>query len=44
MIARCKETQKVFGGYTDLLWDALEEGKHEKGNGNSFIFSVRDKN
>jgi len=28
MIARCKETQKIFGGFTDLNWEDLEEGKH----------------
>lgn len=32
----------VFGGYTDISWASTGEGK--KGDGNTFIFSVRDNN
>ena len=31
---------KIFGGYTDIPWK--ERGGYEKGNGNSFLFSLRD--
>jgi hypothetical protein len=31
---------KVFGGYTDISWQS--SGGYKTGNGNSFIFSLRD--
>ena len=34
------EKGKVFGAYTDILWSSKKGWK--SGNGNSFIFSLRD--
>ena len=31
---------KVFGAYTDISWTSIKGYKN--GNGNSFIFSLRD--
>ena len=31
---------KVFGGYTDISWQ--KNGDWKDGNGNSFVFSLRD--
>ena len=31
---------KIFGGYTDIPWEGT--GEFVKGNGNSFIYSLRD--
>ena len=31
---------KVFGAYTDISW--LSNGEYKNGNGNTFIFSLRD--
>ena len=31
---------KVFGGYTDIPWQ--DNGGCKNGNGNSFVFSLRD--
>ena len=31
---------KVFGGYTDISWK--DNGGCKNGNGNSFVFSLRD--
>ena len=31
---------KIFGGYTDIPWKSF--GSVKKGNGNSFIFSLRE--
>ena len=37
---------KIFGGYTDIPWQADDDGDEEnnikQGNGNSFIFSLRE--
>ena len=35
------EMGRVFGGFTDISWE-LDSGNFKEGNGNSFIFSVRD--
>ncbi len=32
---------KVFGGFTDIPWQ-INAGNFIEGNGNSFIFSLRD--
>ena len=37
-----KETGKFFGAYTDIPWESSFPGKHKYGNGNSFLFSLRD--
>ncbi len=34
------EHGKIFGAYTDIPWTSSEGSK--SGNGNSFIFSLRD--
>ena len=31
---------RIFGGFTDIAWK--KEGKYQTGNGNSFIFSLRE--
>ncbi len=31
---------RIFGGYTDIPWTSV--GNFNEGNGNSFIFSMRD--
>ena len=31
---------KVFGAYTDIPWSS--DGGYKKGNGNTFLFSLRD--
>ena len=31
---------KIFGGYTDISWTS--GGSYKKGNGNSFIFTLRN--
>ena len=38
------EHGKVFGGYTDIPWSTPKDGdvEYKSGNGNSFIFSLRD--
>jgi hypothetical protein len=37
-----KETGRFFGAYTDIPWKSDDFGEHIKGNGNSFLFSLRD--
>ena len=34
-----KETQRLFGAFTDIPWKS--NGRWVKGNGNSFLFSLR---
>ena len=34
------EMGKIFGGYTDIPWEL--GGGFKKGNGNSFLFSLRE--
>jgi hypothetical protein len=34
------EHQKIFGGFTDVPWES--SGSQKKGNGNSFIYSLRE--
>ena len=34
------EHSKIFGGFTDIEWKS--DGDHKSGNGNSFVFSLRD--
>jgi hypothetical protein len=41
-IARCKENGTVFGGFTTISWEALENGKVVEGNGESFIFTIKN--
>ena len=41
-IARCKENGTVFGGFTTISWEALEIGKVVEGNGESFIFTIKN--
>jgi hypothetical protein len=31
---------RIFGAYTDISW--LSNGEYKNGNGNTFIFSLRD--
>ena len=31
---------KVFGAYTDIPWSS--NGRYKNGNGNTFVFSLRD--
>ena len=33
---------KVFGAYTDIPWSS--DGGYKNGNGNTFLFSLRDDN
>ena len=39
-----KDNLKIFGAYTDIPWKSENLGKHVKGNGNSFLFSLRSNN
>ena len=41
-IARCKENGTIFGGFTNISWKALEIGKVVEGNGESFIFTIKN--
>ena len=43
MLIKSKENQSIFGGFTDIAW-TNDGGGYKKGNGNSFIFSLRDDN
>ena len=36
------EYDKVFGAYTDIQWSSPASSGYKSGNGNSFIFSLRD--
>lgn len=33
---------KIFGGYTNIPWSS--DGREKIGNGQSFVFSIRDNN
>ena len=37
-----KETGRFFGAYTDIPWESNYFANWKSGNGNSFIFSLRD--
>ena len=41
-IARNAENGTVFGGFTPISWEALENGKMIAGNGDSFIFTIKN--
>ena len=36
-----KETQRLFGAFTDIPWESKVSCVGVKGNGNSFLFSLR---
>ena len=40
MLIKSKDKLKIFGGFTDIAW--TNNGGYKSGNGNSFIFSLRD--
>ena len=38
---KSKENDRIFGGYTNIAWTIDGKG-YKKGNGSSFIFSLKD--
>lgn len=39
-LIKSRESKKIFGGYTEIAWQ--KDAGYQKGNGSSFIFSLRD--